>query len=166
LITGNRLLAVLIVAATVAFAIGVSIERSQESGETSAEAGHVEGVGAEGDSAEGVSSEAQPHTDPSSETLLGVNPESIPLLIVAIVVSLALAGGVWLRPDLSILLIVVAVAMLSFAALDVREFVHQLDASRGGLAVLVALIALLHAAAAVLAIRVGRAPEPQTARPG
>jgi hypothetical protein len=166
LIAGNRLLAVLIVAATVAFAIGVSIERSQESGETSAETAHVEGGGAEGVSPEGVSSDVQAHSDSSSETLLGINPESIPLLIVAIVVSLTLAVGVWCRPDLSILLIVVALAMLAFAGLDVREFFHQLDASRGGLAVLVALIALLHVGAAVLAIRLVRSSGPQAARPG
>jgi hypothetical protein len=44
-----------------------------------------------------------------------------------------------------------AVAMLAFAALDVREVVHQLDINKDGLAALAAIIGLLHAAAAVVA---------------
>lgn len=165
----NRWLSVLIVAATVTFAVGVSIERSQESGETGAEANHVEGGSPGGETGEaapveGAAAEAtsgETHTD--SESLLGIDPESVPLLIVAVVVSLCLAVAVWLRPDLESVLIVIAVAMLAFAALDLREFIHQLDASRGGLAILAALIALLHAAAAVLAVRLLRAPEPPSA---
>lgn len=152
----NRLLAALIVVATVAFAVGVSIERSQESNETPAEAAHVEGSSPESGEIAGEEVAGESHSEASSETLLGINPESIPLLIVAIVVSLGLSAAVWLRPDLTIVLIVVAVAMLAFAALDIREVVHQLDASRDGLAVLAAFIAVLHAAAAVLAIGLQR----------
>lgn len=48
---------------------------------------------------------------------------------------------------------VVALAMAAFAALDVREVVHRVDESRTGLALLAALVAVLHLAAAVLAAR-------------
>src|SRR6476620_158456 len=105
----NRLLALLIVAATISFAVGVSIERSQESGaETGAEASHAEGTAGE------VS-----HSD-SSEELLGIDPEAVGLVIVAVVVSLILAAAVWIRPELRGLFPLVALAMLAFAALDVR----------------------------------------------
>jgi hypothetical protein len=48
--------------------------------------------------------------------------------------------------------------MLTFAALDIREIVHQADESRAGLAVLAATIAALHliaAGAAALMLRAG-----------
>jgi hypothetical protein len=157
----NRLLALLIVAATGLFAVGVAIERSQESQtEGSAELSHIEGVSAEsleaGHTEGGASGEAG-HSD-SGEELLGIDPESVALVIVAVVVSLALAAVVWLRPEISWLLWLVAAGMLVFAALDVREFIHQLDESRAGLAVLVAAVTLLHAGAALVAFQMhGRA---------
>lgn len=168
----NRELAVLIVAATIAFAIGVAIERSQESGgESGAEVSHVEAGSTEGtvegESAEAghvegeVSSEAG-HSD-SSEDLLGIDPESVGLVILAVIVSLALATAVWLLPDLRGLLWLVVLAMLVFAALDVREFIHQLDESRTGLALLVALVTLFHAGAALIALQLLRSPEPRPA---
>lgn len=168
----KRGLAALIVAATIVFAIGVAIERSQESDQGSgAEVSHVEGESAEG-TVEGESAEAghidgetsaeDSHSD-SSEELLGIDPESVGLVIVAVIVSLALAVAVWLRPDLPGLPLVVALAMLAFAALDIREFIHQLDESRTGLAVLVALVTLLHAGAASMAFQLLRSPEPDLA---
>lgn len=158
LMPANRILALIIVAATVSLTVGVLIERGRESGETHGEAGHVEVVGPGGESGEtGVEgSEIGAHADASGEKLLGIDPESIPLLIVAIAVSLALAGAVWLRPDAAKLMIVTALAMAAFAALDIREFVHQIDASRGGLAVLAGAVVLLHAAAAILAVWIER----------
>lgn len=171
----NRVLALVISIATVAFAVGVVIERSQESSEAEAgtEAAHFENVGSEGEPAEshaeGEASESSPtqeatetHSDESGETLLGINPESIPLLIVAVLTSVLLAGAVWFRSDSTSLLLAVAITMAAFAALDVREFFHQLDASRDGLALLVAVIALLHATASLLAVRIARDGTPQT----
>ena len=57
----------------------------------------------------------------------------------------------------------VALAMLVFAALDVRELIHQIDESRTGLAFLVALVTVLHAGAALIAFRLIRSPEPKPA---
>jgi hypothetical protein len=50
-----------------------------------------------------------------------------------------------------LLLLAIAGAMLVFALLDVREVFHQSDESRTGLAVLAAVIAALHASAAIVA---------------
>ncbi|MEJ7798217.1 MAG: hypothetical protein WKF42_06930 [Solirubrobacteraceae bacterium] len=96
---------------------------------------------------------------------LGVNIEHwsfVALAALAALVSLALACAAWLRPQLALLLALVAVTMLAFTALDVREVFHQLDVSDDGLAVLAAAIAFLHGgaavAAAVMAARVRRRP--------
>jgi hypothetical protein len=49
------------------------------------------------------------------------------------------------------LLAVIAGVMLAFAVLDVREVFHQLDEDRDGLALLAALVAVLHLASAAVA---------------
>jgi hypothetical protein len=78
-----------------------------------------------------------------------------------------LAAAAWLRPTAAPPLVVVAVAMLAFAALDVREVVHQLDIDKSGLAVLAGAIAALHAAAGVVAAALtSRAWRPHTGPPG
>jgi len=62
--------------------------------------------------------------------LLGVDLEATPFVVLA--AALALAVAVWLRPEWALLLGLIAVAMVVFAALDVREVFHQLvDAGRG-----------------------------------
>jgi hypothetical protein len=51
--------------------------------------------------------------------------------------------------------------------LDVREVVHQADVDKTGLAVLAALVAALHAGAALLATTMDvRARQPHTGPPG
>jgi hypothetical protein len=50
--------------------------------------------------------------------------------------------------------------MLAFAALDVREVVHQVDESKGGLAVLAVVVAVCHLAVAALAALTGRSATP------
>lgn len=104
----------------------------------------------------------------ASEKLLGVNPESTGLLVVAVAVSLLLAAGVWWLGASPVVLGVVALAMAAFGALDIREVVHQADESRTGLMLLAALVAVLHFAAAVLAARAavaarGAKPPPASA---
>jgi hypothetical protein len=227
--TGRGVLVALILAATAAFVVGVSLERHEthnEAAETPAQraaegnggatsATHTEarensttgessesgksaeggesgesggGSGEEGESSEHNESTettaapttnttptktAKPATEErahseSSETLLGVNPESTGLLVVAVAVSLLLAAAVWWVGASPLVLGVVALAMAAFAALDIREVVHQADESRTGLMLLAALVALLHLAAAVLAGRAavatrGEQPPPASA---
>jgi hypothetical protein len=149
----NRWLAVLIAVAAVLFAISVSAEKSDTHSEPAV--GHIESASPEGEAGESaqVAESGQSHDEGENETLLGVDLESTPLIVAAVIVSLALAGGAWARPDSRPLMALIGVAMLVFAVLDIREVVHQLDEDRTGLALLAALVALLHLAAAALAIR-------------
>jgi hypothetical protein len=155
-------LLILIALATVAFAIGVSLENSDSStGESSAEAAHVEGgseatddAGTEGSESGGEAS----HSETSEmETVLGLDVEATPFVVLAVVFSLALAAAIYLRPESVELLLFVALVMAVFAALDVREIFHQADEGNDGLALLAGVIAVLHAAAAVLAVRLATA---------
>jgi Flp pilus assembly protein TadB len=89
---------------------------------------------------------------------LGIDIESAPFIALAAAASLLLALGAWLRPRWVLLLVGIALAMLVFAALDVREVFHQSDESRTGLAVLAGFVALLHLGAAAVAGSMGRKP--------
>lgn len=157
-----RALSILIVLATVAFAVGVGIEKSEghdESGESAAHLAAEESEGS-GEAAE-LDSDSEPTAEEASPAeeadgggesdeegeILGINPESTPLVVLAVVGSLALAGGVWWRPQRVALLGLVAAAMLAFAVLDEREVFHQADESNTGLAVLASVVAALHLAA-------------------
>jgi hypothetical protein len=193
--TARRILVGLILTATTAFVVGVTLERHEshsEAAETPAqraaenpasgttsehseagESGKGGGESAEhsesGDGGESPTPEATskpnattagkstptkaPTHPEASEELLGVNPESTVLLVVAVVASLLLAAGVWWLGASPIVLGIVALAMAAFGALDVREVVHQADESRTGLMLLAALVAVLHFAAAALAAR-------------
>jgi hypothetical protein len=84
----------------------------------------------------------------------------------AALASVGLVAGVWVHPRSAPLLVAVALAMLVFAALDVREVFHQADIDENGLALLAGLVAVLHiAAAGVAAAMLSRARHPDTAAP-
>ena len=156
-------LAVLLVVSGALFAIGAGIERSQT--HESAPTTETSPASAEGGGGETSGASPAPATEPahveatgSSETLLGINPEATALVIVAILASLALALGVRFwghRPVLFATLVFGAV----FAALDVKELVHQAHASRTGLVILALALALLHAGVSVVAGAALRARE-------
>jgi hypothetical protein len=178
----GRLVAGLIVVATALFVLGTAFERNA-SGESSHhdEATTVTSATTqEGGSGEAGESPAEHSTEGTSgaastasheeshEELrpLGIDIEAWPLVALAALASLALAAAAWLRPHAPGLLALVAVAMLVFAALDIREVVHQLDADESGLAVLAGAIAVLHLAAAVLAgVMASRAGRPASGPP-
>ncbi|MGH9212005.1 MAG: hypothetical protein ACRD2C_15175 [Acidimicrobiales bacterium] len=111
--------------------------------------GHSEqGQAAEITAAERLGNTAE---EGGEERVLGIDFESPLLVGAAVVVSVLLAGVLWPRPDRR-LLVVITIAAGAFALLDTAEVVHQLNADRTGLASLAALIAVLHAAAATLAL--------------
>jgi hypothetical protein len=123
----------------------VAIERGQEPGRPAA----VEhGEAAERGEADEGAAESR-----SAQELrpLGVDVEAWPFVALAAAASLALAVAAVARPRAVALLVVVAAAMLAFAALDVREVVHQLDEDRTSLTVLAAAVAALHLGAAAVA---------------
>jgi hypothetical protein len=77
--------------------------------------------------------------------------------VLAAVFSLGLALAVWLRPEWGLLLALVAAAMVVFAALMCARWCTRSMRDNGGLAVLVAVVAALHYAAAGVALSMGRA---------
>jgi hypothetical protein len=148
------IIAALIAVATVLFAVGTTIERNQRKTETIAQHAAEGGGGetaahraAEGPG-EAPSAVSNPSTTASSERILGIDPESPGLVIVAVIASLLLAVAVLRRPGDARLLLAVGLLMVAFAALDVREVVHQGNESRTGLAVLAGVVTALHLAAA------------------
>ena len=163
------------------FAIGVAIERDQESSAGHKEAEAAEQVAAESGGEEATeASRQETHSEvseppaesgrdasegsgekaaeagggetpsESSEDILGINPEATGLVIAAVVAAVLLAVGIWLFPVPLMFLAVIAFGVV-FAVFDVREVLHQLDESREGVAVIAALVALLHVGAATLA---------------
>ena len=166
-LTIRRLLVALIVLSTVAFAVGAIVEHS--SGEPAAEGSGTkapahdkggEAVEGSGEAGEGGGEEApvsEGSEEPNGEeTLFGTDPESTPVVVLAIVASLLLAAGCWFRPEWRWLLVVTAFAMAAFAVLDLREVIHQLDESDTGLASVAGVVATLHVAAAVTAVILAR----------
>ena len=87
----------------------------------------------------------------SSETVLGVNPESPGLVAAAIVLSVFLAVVILLRP-LSLVLVVAGAFGLIFAFLDALEILHQLQEHRPSLAAIAGVASLFHLAITTLAI--------------
>ena len=151
-------LVLLLVGSGVLFAVGSSVERSQHhdehhpAAEVSGENGAApEGAGeSEGESA-GESRPAPESHGEAGARILGVNTESVALSVIAVVASLLLAllvcVGRWPR----LALVAVAAFGLVFAAGDVRELVHQVAESNVGLAVIAAILIVLHLAVAALA---------------
>jgi hypothetical protein len=168
--------AVLLVAATILFVVGTSLERSgaKASGhqETSAvestrgEAGeHGESEGESEEAAEGESTAAaeeagQPErAGEPDERLLGINPESAGLTAGVAVLSLLLAAALVAWPRQVLLVAVVFVGLL-FAALDVREGLQQASESNPGLLAIALGTGVLHLGAAVAAAIGVRSPRP------
>ena len=162
------LLVALIALSTAGFVIGTAIERnnedshdeaaetvseeSGESGEAHSEEGEI------GESAEASSEEAESGHEESEEEWepLGVDIEAAPFVALAAIFSVALAAAAWVRPRWVALLAVIALVMVAFAALDVREVFHQQDEDETGLAVLAGVIAALHLAAGAVAALMAR----------
>ena len=157
----------LLVAAAALFAIGASIERNNDVhrdeavvstptvGEGTAPAEGSEA--AEAAEAAGINPIVDNHSlggEPAEEKVLGINFESTPLVVFAVVVSLALAVATW-RSNHRMLLLLTAAFAAVFAVSDIAEFAHQIDRSKPSLTVLAAVIGVVHGAAALLATQRG-----------
>lgn len=145
-------LVLLLVGSAILFLVGSTIERNHRQHETAA-AKPAEVSGGESGSEGSTRTEthiAKGHAE-SGVKILGVNTESLALSILAVVFSLLLAAAVVARVWARMILLVVAVFGLVFAAGDGRELVHQLDDSNGGLAVVAGLLIGLHLIVAALA---------------
>jgi len=135
------LLGTLLIAAAALFALGIATE-----GDT-----HNERVVAT-ESGANEQSEHYEQTEVArtGERILGVNLESTPLVAFAVLISVALAVATWRRDD-KLILLATAVFAAAFATLDVAEFSHQIRQSATTIAAIAAIIAVLHAGAALLA---------------
>jgi hypothetical protein len=154
--------AALLVAATILFVVGTTVERSQAESGAHQEAntvGQPAGEAAEHNQAEATEGQANAPTQETSENrsagrsgeeLFGIKPESAGLAAAVALSSLLLAALLVGWPGTR-LLVAVAVVGLLLAALDAREVVHQANESNAGLLVLALLTGLLHLGAAVAA---------------
>lgn len=112
---------------------------------------HTESVDEHEATERGEASEVQAETD---ETLLGIDVESTPLVVLAVLVGIALAILAATRyGEHAGVLSAIALIALAWAALDIREVLHQADESRTGVALIAAAVAVLHLACAALAGR-------------
>lgn len=161
-----RLAAVLLVVTAALFVIGVSQEPGDQHAEsteaTSSDGPEATHGGESGESAE--QREAEGHADVAEgagkeREVFGLDPESPGLVSVAVVVSLAIAAGLWFT-DKRALAAAAAVFAVLFAVLDVSEVSHQLDEDRNGLAALAIVIAVGHAVAALSSGSAALRPDP------
>lgn len=172
------LLTSLLIAGAALFAIGVAAERNANdthtetgtetanTGEPStkattptgeaAEVGGGEVANADETNGQGTAPTAEPagetagNSESSSETLLGLNLESTPLVIIAAAASILLAVLNRRRNVRALLFATMAFAVV-FAVFDIAEVAHQIKESRAALALLAATIALVHVATTVVA---------------
>jgi hypothetical protein len=164
----------LLVASTALFAVGVIAERSStdthtepaaaHAAETGGETGEPAAAHSEGGASEATASGDAGHVESAtehaeSERLLGVDVESTPLVVLAVLAGLALAAVAASRIGLRRgFLLAVVVIGLAGAALDIREVVHQRDESRTGVAVVAMAVAALHLTVAAISGRLATQP--------
>jgi heme/copper-type cytochrome/quinol oxidase subunit 3 len=142
LIRMRWLVGTLLIAAAALFAIGVATEGDV----------HQETVASveAGEHSEATEHNERSEASETGEELFGVNLESTPLVVLAVIISVALAAATW-RTDHKLILLATAVFAAAFAVLDVAEFSHQIRESATTIAALAGIIAVLHAAAELLA---------------
>lgn len=160
--TLTRWAAALLAIAAVLFALTVLMEQSGESRETSAagaqsEAGEAGAPTEAGESQEGSTEAEGAHAEAGEEgeEIFGVNLENPWLVWGFVAVSLLLAVAV-LRFGQPALLLIILLAGAA-ALLDAREVFFQFGRANLLIANLALLIALAHAAAAILALMAWRA---------
>jgi hypothetical protein len=166
------LAAALLVAATILFVVGTTIERSQARAGQHQQTNPVEqpageaGETAEQHEGEATNDETNTTTEgteehrsagEAGEELLGINPEGAGPTVAVAAVSLLLAALLLARPGKGLLVAVVLVGLL-FATLDGREVIHQASESNAGLLVMALVTGLLHLGVAVAAAAGLRAP--------
>jgi heme/copper-type cytochrome/quinol oxidase subunit 3 len=145
LIRVRWLLGTLLVAAAALFAVGVATE-----GDAHHETIAAIETGEHNEVTEQAVPDEQTEISETGERILGINLESTPFVVLAVIISVALAAATW-RRDQKLILLATALFAAAFAVLDVAEFSHQIRQSATTIAAIAAIIAVLHAAAAVVA---------------
>ena len=151
-ISSRLLTAILLVFATVVFAIGVTAEGDHnEAGSSVAAATEAPGAHNEAaEHAETATAAGASHADEG--TFFGIDAESPGVIAAVVAISLALAAAAVFVRSRGVLVVVVLFA-LAFAALDLRELLRHADASNTGIVLAAGLAGLLHLGAAGTAAR-------------
>ena len=139
------LLGTLLIAAAGLFAVGVASE-----GDVHHDTVTTVETGTHDEATEGAEHNERSDSAATGEEVLGVNLESAPLVVLAVIISAVLAAATW-KTDRKLILLVTAMFAAAFAALDVAELSHQIKESAAAIAVIAGVIAVLHAVAALLA---------------
>lgn len=146
-------MALLLLASAAAFGVGRELERSVEA--RSEERG--EALPPEGSE----TAEGRVPSVLGLKELFGIDPDSPPLTVAGVVLTLVLAAGVTLSASRA-LLKAVALFGLAFVILDIWELARQIERSRTSLVVAAALVGALHlpvAMTAIFALRVAGQPQ-------
>jgi len=141
------ILLAVIVFATLMFGIGSAVEKA--SAGTTSTVVHQETPGGETGGTEAPAATAN-----NQEAIFGINPESVPLIVIAVAGSIGVVVAVWFYWRRSAILWAAGAVMAAFAVLDVIEVAHQVAEAHTTLVVLASTVAVLHLAAAALAVRV------------
>ena len=157
--------AALLVGSSMMFAGGVTVERSHHHEAGTEASPHVESggeaAGSEAGHVEGPAAVKQAPRSESAERVLGVNPESWPLVVLVIGTSVLLAAAILLLQDKRLL--VVAIVFVTVAtAFDVVELVHQLKIGDATVGFVAGLVALAHAASIFAGVAHWRMIDPGT----
>jgi hypothetical protein len=152
----RKLLVGLIVVATAIFGVAVTLERSNADPRSARDRSEAEEAGGE-DSHTGEGEPGGEATETSASgteeaTVLGVDPEATPTVVLVVIASLSLAAAIWFRPGWRWILLVAVLGMLIFTVLDVREAVHQFSEANSALGLSAMAVAFLHGSAASIAV--------------
>lgn len=168
--TGKPLLALLLTLSTLAFGVGVLLERSGEVPRVEASVSQAETIHLEGEHRETLSEKShealegeethagekhpegtagEPEETHTEGLILGINPESPWAVGGAVLASLALAMLVW-RMKATWLTVTVVLFGTAFAVLDFREVLHQLQ-NPSVILLFAGLAFVLHLAVAMVA---------------
>lgn len=138
--------------ATAAFVIGLTIEKNQGHSDSGIEQAHSGEAPETHERAESTAPETHGAEIQSneSERVAGIDVESTPIIVLGVAVSLALVGAVlkWPRPEMYA---IAAVFCVGFALLDGSELAHQLDENSTTVATFAGLALALHLGAAAVA---------------
>lgn len=163
-------LAILLVASALLFFAGIYLERGAVATETPAavvpssqpQASPAEGGGEAGEVGHSEAPAASAETGGETATEhaaearpFGIDLESPLLVGGAIVISLVLAFAVLRTTNTLVPMAIIGFALL-FTLFDSLEVSHQLGASRSGLTLIAAILAVLHVVTALLALRLVR----------
>jgi DNA-binding transcriptional MerR regulator len=149
---------ILLAIATLFFVWGALAEQSGHHDEAQHNTSTKSESSGSGETSEQHADEQANATSSSGETQgeseyrpFGINLESSALIVIAALVSIALAGLVAFHPSRPALVAVVILAA-AFTALEIAEVIHQADADKPGLLTLAAIAGTLHAAAGLVAL--------------